>query len=121
MFIIVLLKFWTSQDVIEPPSFLLCDLAGSLVKKTNSYKHQEDLNSMELQKCCVCKMSKEDVKLRVTGDWRCDLCISKATKQLNTARANPTKEDSEVGATGHDDSRTICLLYENLLEKIVVN
>ena len=28
---------------------------------------------------------------------------------------NPTEEDSEVGATGHDDSRTIYLLYENVL------
>ena len=74
---------------------------------------------MELQKCCVCKMSKEDVKLRVTDDLRCDLCIFKTTNQLNTG-PNPTEEDSEVGAKGHDDSRTICLLYENLLEKIVV-
>ena len=88
-------------------------------KKRNSYKHQEDLNIMELQKCCVCKMSKEDVKLRVTDDLRCDLCIFKTTNQMNTG-PNPTEEDSEVGATGHDDSRTICLLYENLLEKIVV-
>ena len=48
-------------------------------KKTNSYKHQEDLNIMDLQKCCVCKMSKD--------------------------------------ATGHDDSRTMCLLYENLLDR----
>ena len=32
---------------------------------------------------------------------------------------NPTEEDSEVGATGHDDSRTIYLLYENLLEKLL--
>ena len=88
-------------------------------KKTNSYKHQEDLNIMELQKCCVCKMSKEDVKLRVTDDLRCDLCIFKTTNQLNTG-PNPIEEDSEVGATGLDDSRTICLLYENLLEKIVV-
>ena len=39
--------------------------------------------------------------------------------QLNTG-PNPTAEDSEVGATGLDDSRTICLLHENLLEKIVV-
>ena len=74
---------------------------------------------MELQKCCVCKMNKEDVKHRVTDDLRCDLCIFKTTNQLNTG-PNPTEEDSEVGATGLDDSRTICLLYENLLEKIVV-
>ena len=71
-------------------------------------EHQEDLNIMELQKCCVCKMSKEDVKLRVTDDLRCDLSIFKTTNQLNTG-PNPTEEDSEVGATGHDDSKTICL------------
>ena len=74
-------------------------------KKTNSYKHQEDLNIMELQKCCVCKMSKEDVKLRVTDDLRCDMCIFKTTNQLNTG-PNPTEEDSEVGATGLEDSMT---------------
>ena len=87
-------------------------------KKTNSYKHQEDLNIVELQKCCVCKLSKEDVKLRVTGDLRCDLCILRTTNKLNTW-SNPTEEDSEVGATGLDDSRTICLLYENPLEKLL--
>ena len=43
-------------------------------KKTNSYKHQEDLNIMELQKCGVCKMSKEDVKLRVRDDLR-GICV----------------------------------------------
>ena len=64
-------------------------------------------------------MSKEDVKLRVTDDLRCDLCIFKTTNQLNTG-PNPTEEDSEVGATGLDDSRTICLLYENLLEESIV-
>ena len=77
-------------------------------KKTKSYKHQEDLNIMELKKCCVCKMSKEDVKLRVMDDLRCDLCIFKTTNQLNTG-PNPTEENSEVGATGLDDSRIICL------------
>ena len=75
-------------------------------EETNSYKHQEDLNIMELQKCCVCKMSKEDVKLRVTDDLRYGLYIFKTTNQLNTG-PNPTEGDSEVGATGLDDSRKL--------------
>ena len=121
-FIAIIVLFYSNyytfkvQDVIELPSFPLCDLAGSSCQRRRTVTN---IKKILTSWSCVFKMNKEDIKLRVTDDLRCDLCIFKTTNQLNTG-PNPTEEDSEAGATGHDDSRTVCLLYENLLEKIAV-